>query len=96
MPPRPKYNAKKAATYSKDKKNPFADNPYIRKGFSSSNPSVVPDYKTGDQVIHFKFGTGTVTSLSRLEEEEDYEVVVHFKNFGNRKFRTSFAKLRKI
>ncbi len=96
MTPAPKYDAKKAAVYSRDRKNPFADNPYIQKGFSSSRQSVVPDYKAGDRVAHFKFGNGTVTSLSRLEKEDDYEVVVNFENFGNRKFRTSFAKLRKI
>lgn len=86
------YSPKKASLYSKDRKNPFADNPYIQKGLSSSDSSA-PDYKTGDTVIHKKFGTGTVTSMARLDN--DYEVVVNFEGFGQRKLRSSFAKLTK-
>ncbi len=78
-----------ASSFSGDKKNPFADNPYIQKGFASSSKE--PDYKTGDRVTHFKFGSGLVTSMSKLAN--DYEVVVLFDNFGQRKLRSSFAKL---
>ncbi len=85
----------KTSIYSKDRKNPFANNPYIQKGFSSSaSSSDEPEYKTGDTVSHFKFGIGTVTSMTKLDG--DYEVVVHFEGFGQRKLRSSFAKLRKI
>ena len=86
------FSPSKASIYSKDKKNPFANNPYIQKGVSTSFDA--PEYKTGDQVSHFKFGTGTVTSMSKLDS--DYEVVVNFDNFGQRKLRSSFAKLKKI
>jgi len=86
------FSPSKASIYSKDKKNPFANNPYIQKGVSSSSDA--PEYKTGDQVSHFKFGTGTVTSMTKLDS--DYEVVVTFDNFGQRKLRSSFAKLKKI
>ncbi len=78
-----------ASSFSGDKKNPFADNPYIQKGFASSSKE--PDYQTGDRVTHFKFGSGLVTSMSKLAN--DYEVVVLFDNFGQRKLRSSFAKL---
>lgn len=78
-----------ASSFTSDKKNPFADNPYIQKGFASSSKE--PDYKTGDRVTHFKFGSGLVTSMSKLAN--DYEVVVLFDNFGQRKLRSSFAKL---
>lgn len=75
---------------SKSRENPFADNPYIQKGFGSAS-SQEPDYTTGDRVSHFKFGSGTVTSMKKLAQ--DYEVVVLFDNFGQRKLRSSFAKL---
>ena len=78
-----------ATSFSGDKKNPFANNPYIQKGFGSSTKE--PDYKAGDRVTHFKFGSGTITSMSKLAN--DYEVVVLFDNFGQRKLRSSFAKL---
>ncbi len=80
---------KDTSSFTSDKKNPFADNPYIQKGFASSSKE--PDYKTGDRVTHFKFGSGLVTSMSKLAN--DYEVVVLFDNFGQRKLRSSFAKL---
>ena len=80
--------------YSKNKKNPFADNPYIQKGMSLSSSMNEPDYQTGDKVSHFKFGTGTVTSIQKLEN--DYEVVVSFDDFGQRKLRSSFARLTKL
>ncbi len=84
-----------AKKYNKHSKNPFADNPYIKKGASSlSSPAGKPEYSEGDTVYHIKFGTGTVLSLTKLST--DYEVVVEFKDFGQRKLRSSFAKLSKI
>ena len=88
------YSPAKASIYSKDKKNPFADNPYIQKGFGRENSEQKPEYKAGDSVSHFKFGVGRVTSLTKLDH--DYEVVVEFEGFGQRKLRTSFAKLQKL
>ena len=106
---RPGAGKKQRAVNSK---NPFADNPYIQKGKSlfagqgTSSPAAglsqtasaatagAPDYKTGDTVYHMKFGTGTVVSLER--KSNDYEVVVTFNDFGQRKLRSSFAKLTKI
>lgn len=84
-----------AKKYNKGSKNPFANNPYIQKGASSlSSSSQKPDYQEGDTVYHIKFGTGRVQSLTKLSM--DYEVVVEFENFGQRKLRSSFAKLVKI
>lgn len=77
-----------SSTNNGNKRNAFANNPYIQKGFSATS---APDYKVGSRVKHIKFGTGTVTSLAKLEK--DYEVVVEFDNFGPRKLRSSFAKL---
>lgn len=107
-PARPGAGKKQRAANSK---NPFADNPYIQKGKSlfagqgTSSPAAglsqtaaatagAPDYKAGDTVYHMKFGTGTVVSLER--KGNDYEVVVTFNDFGQRKLRSSFAKLTKI
>lgn len=86
------YSPEKASRYSKNRKNPFADNPYIQKGISFSDSSG-PDYKMGDTVEHKKFGTGVITSMTKLDN--DYEVVVNFESFGQRKLRSSFAKLTK-
>lgn len=80
--------------YDRKSKNPFADNPYIKKGAASLASQGKPDYAVGDTVYHMKFGTGTVVSLQKLAA--DYEVVVAFKDFGQRKLRSSFAKLTKI
>lgn len=88
------YSSKKASLYSKDRKNPFANNPYIQKGMRNSTNAGEPDYQTGDTVQHFKFGTGTVTAMKPIGS--DYEVVVDFEGFGQRKLRSSFAKLRKL
>ncbi|MBO5486092.1 MAG: ATP-dependent DNA helicase PcrA, partial [Eubacterium sp.] len=88
------YSSKKASLYSKDRKNPFANNPYIQKGIGNSTSAGEPDYHTGDTVQHFKFGTGTVTAMKSIGS--DYEVVVDFEGFGQRKLRSSFAKLKKL
>ncbi len=61
---------------------------------ASAGTAGAPDYKAGDTVYHMKFGTGTVVSLER--KGNDYEVVVTFNDFGQRKLRSSFAKLTKI
>lgn len=85
---------KKASLYTNDRKNPFANNPYIQKGMPAGNADGVPDYQTGDTVSHFKFGTGIITSMTKLEG--DYEVVVNFDGCGQRKLRSSFAKLKRV
>lgn len=84
-----------AKKYSKNSKNPFAGNPYIKKGAGTLSASgETPDYGEGDTVYHIKFGTGKVLSLKKLNT--DYEVVVEFPDYGQRKLRSSFAKLTKI
>ena len=83
-----------ASLYTKDRKNPFANNPYIQKGMGSASPAGAPDYQVGDRVSHTKFGQGIVRSLTKLTN--DYEVVIEFDGFGQRKLRSSFAKLTKL
>jgi len=84
----------KASLYTKNRKNPFANNPYIQKGMGSASPAGAPDYQVGDRVSHTKFGQGIVRSLTKLTN--DYEVVIEFDGFGQRKLRSSFAKLTKL
>ena len=88
------FSRTKASLYTKDRKNPFANNPYIQKGLGSTSPAGAPDYQVGDRVSHTKFGQGIVRSLTKLTN--DYEVVIEFDGFGQRKLRSSFAKLTKL
>lgn len=88
------FSMAKASLYTKDRKNPFANNPYIQKGMGSASPAGAPDYQVGDRVSHTKFGQGIVRSLTKLTN--DYEVVIEFDGFGQRKLRSSFAKLTKL
>lgn len=88
------FSRTKASLYTKDRKNPFANNPYIQKGMGSASPAGAPDYQVGDRVSHTKFGHGIVRSLTKLTN--DYEVVIEFDGFGQRKLRSSFAKLTKL
>ena len=88
------FSRTKASLYTKDRKNPFANNPYIQKGMGSASPAGAPDYQVGDRVSHAKFGQGVVRSLTKLTN--DYEVVIEFDGFGQRKLRSSFAKLTKL
>lgn len=88
------FSRTKASLYTKDRKNPFANNPYIQKGMGSTSPAGAPDYQVGDRVSHTKFGQGIVRSLTKLTN--DYEVVIEFDGFGQRKLRSSFAKLTKL
>lgn len=88
------FSRTKASLYTKDRKNPFANNPYIQKGMGSASPAGAPDYQVGDRVSHTKFGQGIVRSLTKLTN--DYEVVIEFDGFGERKLRSSFAKLTKL
>lgn len=89
--------------------NPFAGHPMIQKGFSNLKMSsstldkpkksanfldTPPKYQVGDTVKHIKFGTGTVTSLSK--GSRDYEVTVEFSEAGTKKMLAGFAKLKKI
>lgn len=102
----PSYTPTKASIFNSGRKNPFSENPYIQKGFGQadtqgSSPSIrnskvrsAPEFQIGDIVRHIKFGTGTVKSITKLDT--DYEVVIEFEGFGQRKLRTSFAKLSKI
>ena len=88
------FSRTKASLYTKNRKNPFANNPYIQKGMGSASPDGAPDSQVGDRVSHTNFGQGFVRALTKLTH--DYEVVIEFDGFGQRKLRSSFAKLTKL
>lgn len=66
------FSRTKASLYTKDRKNPFANNPYIQKGMGSASPA-------GARIIKLVTGCHTrnlgraVRSLTKLTN--DYEVV---------------------
>ncbi len=64
----------------------------IKKG--SEIEKVLPSYKEGDRVMHFKQGEGTVLSIR--DGGRDYEVTVDFDKTGVRKMFAGFAKLKKL
>ncbi len=64
----------------------------IKKG--SDMEKTLPSYKVGDRVRHFKYGIGTVLSIT--DAGRDYEVKAEFEKIGVRKMMAGFAKLKKI
>lgn len=101
----PCFDTKKNGT-SCDKDNLFSGNPLIQKGLSNTafdkprkvTPTPIslgtPDYKKGDRVEHIKFGKGVILDLKALNQ--DYEVTILFEDAGQKKLRSSFAKLKII
>lgn len=90
----------------------FADHPMIQKGLSGGNRSLTdtifekpkkvtpapsastPLYGVGDRVGHVKFGEGIVTAMKALPN--DFEVSIHFDQAGDKKLRSSFARLNRL
>ena len=64
----------------------------IKKG--SDMVKTLPAYKEGDRVRHFKFGVGTVLSIT--DAGRDYEVRAEFEGIGVRKMMAGFARLKKL
>ncbi|MBQ1689602.1 MAG: UvrD-helicase domain-containing protein [Lachnospiraceae bacterium] len=95
-----------ASNFDKSNKaNPFANNPYIQKGFRFEKPHLsvspkaaktleAPDYVVGDRVAHSKFGVGQVKELNK--NTKDYVVTVEFENGDTKKMMAGFAKLKKL
>ena len=78
---------KKKPSYGKPKSKPS-----FGKEFSVEKAEV--DYKVGDRVVHQKFGEGTVKEIE--DGPRDYQVTVHFDEFGEKIMMASFAKLEKV
>lgn len=76
--------------------SPFGSNVFLGKNmnaFDKSNPTTI-NYTVGDTVSHIKFGTGKVLSMDK--EGNDYTVAVEFANYGIKKMKASFAKLKLV
>ena len=56
--------------------------------------ATAPDYKTGDRVLHIRYGEGTVTAIEKAPR--DYKVTVIFDDYGQKIMYAGFAKLRKL
>ena len=56
--------------------------------------ATAPEYKTGDRVIHIRYGEGTVTAIEKAPR--DYKVTVIFDDYGQKIMYAGFAKLRKL
>ena len=56
--------------------------------------ATAPEYKTGDRVLHIRYGEGTVTALEK--DPRDYKVTVLFDDYGQKIMYAGFAKLRKL
>ncbi len=50
-------------------------------------------YSVGDRVVHQRFGLGTVKEI--VDGKKDYEVLVDFDDFGEKRMMAGFAKLEK-
>lgn len=76
--------------------SPFGSNVFLGKNmnaFDKSSPTTI-NYTVGDTVSHIKFGTGKVVSMDK--EGNDYTVAVDFANYGVKKMKASFAKLKLV
>ena len=66
----------------------------MSKQFGNAEKHAKLNYREGDRVRHMKFGEGTVQQI--VSGGRDFEVTVHFDNFGVKKMFASFAKLKKL
>ena len=63
------------------------------RSFEIKKASALP-YDVGDRVMHVRFGAGTVREIT--DGKKDYEVLVAFDGFGEKRMFASFAKLEKL
>lgn len=69
-------------------------------GLSAANTASKPgktatvDYKTGDQVVHKKFGIGRISAV--LVDKGDQVLEIDFKNHGMKRLLAEFANLVKL
>lgn len=74
--------------------NPYMAQTKMSKQFGNAEKHAKLNYREGDRVRHMKFGEGTVQQI--VSGGRDFEVTVHFDNFGVKKMFASFAKLKKL
>jgi len=59
-----------------------------------NKPAGTIDFKPGDNVVHKKFGVGTITSVEK--DNEDYRLEIQFRNSGMKRLMAAFANLTKL
>ena len=52
------------------------------------------DLKPGDNVVHKKFGVGTITSVEK--DNDDYRLEIQFRNSGMKRLMAAYANLTKL
>ncbi len=67
--------------------------PAFGLSFPASPKNVKLDFEVGDRVVHTKFGSGTVTEITK--KGEDYKVAADFDGFGRRVILLSSGMLKK-
>ncbi len=67
--------------------------PAFGLSFPVSPKNVTLDFEVGDRVVHTKFGSGTVTEITK--KGEDYKIAADFDGFGRRVILLSSGMLKK-
>ncbi len=66
---------------------------YLKKEIPAPKNLTI-EFLVGDNISHFKFGTGKVLQISPAGA--DFEVLIEFENFGTKKLMANLSKLKKI
>lgn len=61
---------------------------------SIARPTGSVDFKPGDNVVHKKFGIGTITSVEK--DNDDYRLEIQFKNYGMKRLMAAYANLTRL
>lgn len=59
-----------------------------------ANSTGTVNFKAGDNVVHKKFGVGTITSV--VKEDDDYKLEIQFRNSGMKRLMAAYANLTKL
>ncbi len=62
-------------------------------GFAQAKTASV-GFKVGDNVVHKKFGVGTITSVEK--ENDDFKLEIQFRNAGMKRLMAAYANLTKL
>ncbi|NJD04614.1 MAG: ATP-dependent DNA helicase PcrA, partial [Ruminiclostridium sp.] len=59
-----------------------------------ARPASVVCFKPGDNVVHKKFGVGTITLVEK--DKDDFRLEIQFRNYGMRRLMAAYANLTKL
>ena len=86
------YTQKPTQNYTQKPAQKPAQKENFGRSFEIKKASSLP-YDVGDRVRHSRFGAGTVREI--VDGKKDYEVLVSFDEFGEKRMYASFARLEK-